>query len=909
MKMTTRGSSASGKGADGKSVNHGCKEVSTQTMLNMSELDRIMLLFLCPRTEASTQTEGTCLEALPVFDVRLDLREDHTNMLHDDSCETSRYLSSGISDDSQDCDTDSGGVAGNETSVEDKHVYVPKVNTDDSTSKEVQNNLEKESAVSGKGPLLTPRTSKRLALKKKLSFSSSAKSKSGRKSKDVSKHKSPTRRTKEVDAIDDEAHSITDQSTVDRCSGKKGVVSSNAILEPSERTSDEEMSPSEQSKTLDLHDSEDRCCNVCNETDCKCTDRLSPLPVDSPKRVRTCKFCSKKFRDVGDFMRHNRMHTKEKPHQCEECGSRFRWKASYVTHLRQVHKMSLQEPSPAKKDDGNNEVGTHKKGATDKLSKGLSRRKRQKRTFKCESCGKVLRCLANLNRHLLTHTGTRPFQCNQCPRAFTERSGLKNHVLRRHSEKQHVCDLCGKHFGSIVFLKQHRKVHTKQREEFVCKLCEKVYTTAIALDIHMLAHAGLKPFVCDMCGRRLYSKYQLNRHMKRHYSDQGSSTNKKRIKPKSHVCSVCSKAFASSSRLQRHLSTVHCTVREQQCPTCHKVYPTASAMRKHVKDHNEGPYQCEVCERWWLTKDTYSSHMRLHFGRTSSKVFVCVHCNMGFFHMIELDDHYKSHAEDTTFRCMHCEKIFKSQEELVTHRSIHPNQKVPLNCGRCDKLFATLQELRAHERCHDKPLECVVCDLTFPSEESAKEHMQCHVDDGSVLSTTVLMYKCPKCGKLFTNRGDYDSHALVHEGTEYVCSFCDIGFESAIDLENHTSSHAVVKLEEPEGLNSTGELAEHFKTPPVSGSDVPQIHVLGQVQLQNPVNLEALVAADTMQAVIQYETGHNSENDVSVCQTLQLNDEQEGISCTVCGKKFLLIENFLSHCQDHPEIEVTVKTL
>ena len=479
---------------------------------------------------------------------------------------------------------------------------------------------------------------------------------------------------------------------------------------------------------------------------------------------------------------------------------------------------------------------------------------------------------------------------------------FQNHILRRHSEKQHVCDLCGKHFGSIVFLKQHLKVHTKQREEYICKLCEKVYTTTLALDIHMLAHSGLKPFVCDHCGKKLYSKYQLNRHVKRHYGDQHPSS-KKPIKPKSHICNMCSKAFVSSSRLTRHMSTVHSTIHDQQCPTCNKMFSSVGAMKKHTREHNEGPYQCEVCERWWLTKETYNTHMRLHFGRTSSKVFVCVFCNMGFFQMLEVDDHYKSHAENTTFRCMHCEKSFDKREDLVTHRSVHPNQKVPLNCDRCDKLFATLQELRAHEHCHDKPLECVVCDLKFTTEEEAKDHMLSHNDDGSILSTTVLMYKCPKCGKVFTNKDDYNSHALVHEGAEFVCTICDIAFETATLLDGHLSTHTVVKVEAPEVLTSTTELSDQFDSS-TSGSGA-HVQVLGEVQLQAPVSLvTSATAAETLQTVIQYETV--SEDDVSVCN---INDVHEVISCTVCGKKFSLIENFLNHCQDHPEIEVTVKTL
>ena len=37
--------------------------------------------------------------------------------------------------------------------------------------------------------------------------------------------------------------------------------------------------------------------------------------------------------------------------------------------------------------------------------------------------------------------------------------------------------------------------------------------------------------------------------------------------------------------------------------------------------------------------------------------------------------------------------------------------------------------------------------------------------------------------------------------------------------------------------------------------------------------------------------------------------EQELFKCTICAKTFMLLENFLSHCEEHPEIEVTIETL
>ena len=409
--MKTRGLAASTRKAPvGKPVAR-CKEVSTQTMLNMDELDRIMMLFLCPRTEACTQTEGTCLESLPVFDITLDSTGDHRRV-YNDSC-----LITEMGDNSQDCDSSDGGCAVSGKRKQDTVVFQASA---DCMS-------EKESPSSGKSPVLTPRTSKRLALKRKLSHSNT-KIKCGKKLSDVGKQKSSACKTNRL-AIDDGVCKST-ESKVDQSSGKKGATLSIVKSEPDEHTS-------EQTKVLNLSDSEDKNCHGSDKTDCdsKYTKQQNTLPIESNKRLHICKFCSRTFRDVTDFMRHNRMHTKEKPYPCEQCDSSFRWKASYLAHLRQVHQVSSRETSPAGRDE--NSTGLLNKSSTDGSSVQdfvRSRRKRQKRICKCEFCGKVLRCLANLNRHMLTHTGTRPFPCNQCPRAFSERSGLKVIYLNNHAQ-------------------------------------------------------------------------------------------------------------------------------------------------------------------------------------------------------------------------------------------------------------------------------------------------------------------------------------------------------------------------------------------------------------------------------------------------------------------------------------------
>ncbi|GFW20575.1 b lymphocyte-induced maturation protein 1 homolog [Trichonephila clavipes] len=77
----------------------------------------------------------------------------------------------------------------------------------------------------------------------------------------------------------------------------------------------------------------------------------------------------------------------------------------------------------------------------------------------CPFCDYASLLLANVKRHILTHTGERPFICSVCNKGFIEKKNLTTHMLKHTGERPHKCQLCSKSFMRKDALKSHMIVH------------------------------------------------------------------------------------------------------------------------------------------------------------------------------------------------------------------------------------------------------------------------------------------------------------------------------------------------------------------------------------------------------------------------------------------------------------------
>ena len=200
---------------------------------------------------------------------------------------------------------------------------------------------------------------------------------------------------------------------------------------------------------------------------------------------------------------------------------------SFLSHYRKSHSKQSGDAvnrESSKHDSSNIKPVSKKKPKPDKVTSEenlnsyiLESEKIKLNRYKCSICNILKSGFENFLSHKLKHAGVVPFHCKICTKGFYRKSDWKRHELKASCHKRSTLNvslstiLQGRKIEAFVKSSEIQQIDSKTC--YKCSICDRRIASYDTFLAHKFDHAGIRPFVCQMCDKSFTRVYEFKRHI------------------------------------------------------------------------------------------------------------------------------------------------------------------------------------------------------------------------------------------------------------------------------------------------------------------------------------------------------------------------------------------------------------
>ncbi|KAL8591700.1 hypothetical protein ACOMHN_061792 [Nucella lapillus] len=669
---------------------------------------------------------------------------------------------------------------------------------------------------------------------------------------------------------------------------------------------------------------------------------------------RTCGICQKTFSRADSLTCHMRVHTGDRPYQCQLCDANYKIAGQLRDHVRSKH--SNSRPFVCAKCGKDFAYPTARRRHEKVCGLDLSERIE----FQCPTCDKGFVTAKGFSKHLQTCCPSAiehglgkekesPFTCSACDKTFVTFPGLDRHqrfICGRIPQKGiYACEECGKMFHTRNRYITHTRRHVGEKP-YKCSKCDSCFYDKGTLKRHIERwHEGSGKFSCTPCGKSFYDIRSWKKHMIQQHDSQfveplhGLGHGGRRMKQ--HMCKICGRSFIWRC-LRAHVASEHpgkslseaLSKELLKCDICSKEFSSYQILRLHKRGHcSSQRFKCDKCNMQFAVKSVLGYHIQMHCQQSSSssdnenlsvhmgvgtgdRPYQC-QCGKDFAYSTARRRHEKVCGVDLSeriqFQCSSCDKGFvtakgytKHQVSCGTNLGEDAEKALPFKCTSCDKSFDSFPTLDRHQRfiCGRIPQKgiyaCEECGKMFYKRDRYITHTRRHAGEKP--------YKCSQCELCFFDQGTLKTHMeRWHEGSgKYKCTLCDKDFFYSRTWKKHMHQHSVELATTVTNMQTQRENLQlkQYSCKMCSGSFTWK-GLCAHVEALHPgVALSEAVTTNVTKDVMKCDV---CSKEFSCPQSLSLHKRKHAITgfkrykCDKCNLQFAMKSSFLSHCRTHAD--------